>query len=819
MGSWRLLLAFLGTVALPPGPLAAQESQTERTGPSAAQLQEFGGHLQALRGGELDRADALLESAHRLAGRGRSDAVEVARFYLALDREALGLGLEGERDFFAIRERVQAAETLRGEDWHRVRDRVQTELADLIETHTTRPDPTPAARAHSLLARLFVSRLDRDGSLSRSVALPMAESAGEHALAAMEIFRGAGQRTPQLEPLWLLAELARLRGQGALGHQRYRELDRLGAFVGRDDYRALALRGLVRLARESGDTLAVERHLRVWAALQSPTESWDLAREHALALLSAEHAGTAMDFLWEHKPNAPEQVLQWQALSSSALRMRGHLEAARRTLESMERQHPDQQELLALTDALQWQAEGRLTLAEDALWQWAPFEQWSAQGRVQAWTLLGDLRLAQGQPDRALVPLRRALREAQGWEARRLGPGSVSGEWLGLHAVVLAARAASDWGDPVLAATLLEENQARDLQRARNDSLSQASPHAALRRRLQEQREQGAGIMTFAFGAHSGVSVHLGPDGQSHTQPIPISRRQLRTAVARLRQAIEQGDGVRAQSLIAELSPLLTGGVGPWARSMDGAPQKLRLLLHGPLEEMPVAMLHLGPFPLNQVFELVCNNSLWTGARATLPAPDWTRISWRFLGAPASEVYEDLPAASEELEELARTRPGSLLQMGGDFQRGALHTAFTGRDAVHLATHLVRSPDCDDPELQAHGLLLHGDQILCASTVRSWSPSPPLVFLGACASASGERVDGEGQLGLARALQAGGTRNLIVTLWPVGDVGSAEFAKAFHAAIDRGLPPSQATVQARAVLREKGLPMRDWAGFVHLGLD
>ncbi|MDF1839555.1 MAG: CHAT domain-containing protein [Planctomycetota bacterium] len=826
MGPLRLCSAFLGVLALLPGTLHAMEpglqsagSSPQTASPTTAQLVEYGELLQALRSGHGDTEPALLQSAFRLAGLGRTDALAVARFYVDLPAEARRAGLQAEGDFFDIRERVQAAENLRGKAWQEVREIVQTDLLALINAHGAAPDPTPAARAHALLARLQVSRLDRDGSMPRHVALPMAESAFGHASTSIELFSGVGQRTPQLEPLWLMAELGRLRGQGQAAQSRYRELAELAEFTGRLDYRIRALRGLVRLARESGDPLRVERLLREWASIQSPQASWELANEHALWLLSAGQAQATMDFLWKCKPAEPKQLLRWQALSCSALRMRGHLEAARHTLQSMARQHPEEVELLALTGALQWQAEGRLSQAEDALLGWAPFETWSAQGRVQAWTLLGDLLMAQGQPRRALAPLRRALREAQGWEARRLGPGSVSGEWLGLHAVVLAAQAAAENGDPVLAATLLEENQARDLRRARNDSLGGAAPQSALRQRLQSLRNKGAGIMTFAFGARFGFSVHLGPNGQSQARRIDVTRGSLQTGIARLRQAIQQDDGPRARAILAELSPIITGGIGPWAGDPQTAPESLRLILHGPLEELPVAMLSQDSRPLDQLFELVCNHSLWTGAQSSLRAPDWGRVPWRFLGAPNTRNYEDLPAAATELSQLAQDRPGSLLQMGGDFQRAAMHMALTGQDAVHLATHLVRSTHCDDPELQAHGLLLDGDQILCASTVRSWSPNPPLVFLGTCASAGGLRVDGEGQLGLARALQAGGTRNLIVTLWPVSDGGSAAFARAFHAAMEQGAPPSQATAQARALLREAGHSMRDWSGFLHLGLD
>ncbi|MBL4770516.1 MAG: CHAT domain-containing protein, partial [Planctomycetes bacterium] len=678
---------------------------------------------------------------------------------------------------------------------------------------------TPAARSHALLARLLVHRIDRDGSLDKEQPVYFATQASMHARQAIELFERAHQRTPQLEPIWLLAELSRLGGETRQAHSHYQSLARLGAYTARNDYRIRALRGLVCLARETGDAEGVSTLLRDWASLQTPEESWELAREQALWLLGSDQAHAALTFLWTCKPTRSEQTLQWQALSCSALRRRGHLAAARRTLESMQAEHPGEWELLTLTEALQLLAEGHHALAEDRLQGEAPFESWSARGRVQALALLGEVQLAQGQASRALAPLRRALREAQSWESRRLGPGSVSGEWLGLHAVVLAAQAAAESGNALLAATLLEENQARHLGRALHNSLQTARPTAGPRQVLQAQRAEGAGILTFAFGAEFGISVHLGPNGQSRVQPIELSRSQLQRAVHRLRQAILEGDEFRAQNLAHELSTVLTSGIGSWAHDPASAPSKLRIVLHGPLAELPICILQHAGMPLEQAFELVSNPSLWGTRSRPTAAPDWSSLQWRFLGAPDSTRYDKLPAALNELNTLSGKLPGSSLHTGIEFTAEQVDAAFTSRDAVHLATHLISDAACEDAELRSHGLLLGQEQVYCASAVGEHSTHSPLIYLGACASGAGRRVDGEGLLGLARALQSNGARNLIVTLWPVSDRGSSAFAAAFHAAAAMGSAPSKATAEARAHLREQGHTMRDWAAFVHLGQD
>ncbi|MCA9000536.1 MAG: CHAT domain-containing protein [Planctomycetes bacterium] len=783
-----------------------------------AQLERYGERLAALRRGDESAAEDLLRVAQRLAEQGRPDALEVAEFYLDLPVEARRAGWKAEQRFLGIRDSVRDAESLRGEDWQAVREEVEADLSEFLQDQTGKPDTAPAGRAHALLAHLAMARLDRDGSLHGEPAQRVADQAQDHAQRALDGFRNARQRTPRLEPLWILGEVHRLSGQGEAARERYLALQALADFTGRLEYKILALRGLVCLAREAGDTIGVRRWLQAWAALESPGASWELAREQALWLLGEDEAAAALEFLETCKPERAEQQLAWKALRCAALRRSGDLAGARETFESMDATSGEDTELLTLTEALQWQAEGHLARAEDLLQAENPFETWSARGRVQAWTLLGDLRLAQSQPARALRPLRRALREAQGWESRRLGPGSISGEWLGLHAVVLTARAAAESGDAEMAATLLEANQARRLGHALMDSSTGVLDPASLRTRLAELRQEGAGVITFAFGSEYGYSVHLGPDGQSHARILPYTRRQMQLGVLRLRESILLGNRMRAQDLAEELSAGLAPSLGDWLPAMSGTGARLHLLLHGPLEEWPVGLWTWNEARLEERVEVVCNPSLWQGPLGA-PPRDWSSVAWRFLGAPDGSRYPALPAARSELEHLANGTPGSILCAALDFDEDRLREALSSGDAIHLATHLVRSNDCEDPSLLAHGLVVDGDRVVCASTIRNWEPRLPLVYLGACASGSGMRVDGEGTLGLARALQSGGTRNLVVTLWPVSDRGSAAFGKAFHDGIHLGMPPSQATGRARQILRTQGHAMRDWAAFVHLGLD
>jgi CHAT domain-containing protein len=94
-----------------------------------------------------------------------------------------------------------------------------------------------------------------------------------------------------------------------------------------------------------------------------------------------------------------------------------------------------------------------------------------------------------------------------------------------------------------------------------------------------------------------------------------------------------------------------------------------------------------------------------------------------------------------------------------------------------------------------------------------------LAVLDACETAEGRFVDAEGLQGVARAFLESGTRNLVVTLWPVEDQAARAFAEEFHRQLIAGRRPSEAVTEGRARLRARGFPSADWAAFRLVGRD
>lgn len=802
------LLAAL--VLLSSGPSPAQHPvPTDQD----AEVARFLTALERLRGGEEAAAAELSESAKLLCAlHGRCDSLDVARHYLALDAQARAQGLADELAFLALRARVVAA----GADgdgaeqpWSDVRGELEDELLALAERVEQRPDFAPAARAYALLARLETARAARDSELDARARAAHLDAAEAHALDALALFARAGQRTPQLEPLWVLGDLARARGERALAQGHYERCLELATELDRDAFRELALLGLVALARDAGDVAAVGRLLAELARFRDPRDSWPLAREHARQLLQADRADSALDFLLRHPPAEPGFQDAWHALLAAAFLRAGDLVAARSEVDALSAARG---ELALLARAALALADGHPSDVLEELADERVLATLSAEGRAQACALLGEACLDLAQPAEARAWLERALAEARTWEARRATQGgSVVGEWIGLHAVVLLARARAALGDALGAAAALEEHQARHLR---------PTGAAALERDdvARWARSYEAGLVTWTVGADDGLVVHVDASGDAYAARLAYGRQAMAAAVRRLREAAVDGAGEQAAALGAEVARTLFPAElrARLARAPGGA--RVLLLLHGPLEGLPVALLSLDGQPIDERLTTLALPGL--PATAPGPAPRFDG-EWNLLGSPhgATPGAPLLPGASRELAHVARMRPGARLFVGSAFVRQALVDALRADAPLHVATHLVADARCGAGLLAPQGLLLSGGDVFCADEVLALAPRAPLVVLSACESGGGLLVDAEGMLGVARAFLASGTRDLLVTLWPVEDSAASAFAATFHAELLHGAPPALAARAARRALRDQGHPAADWAAFRLLGRD
>jgi CHAT domain-containing protein len=139
---------------------------------------------------------------------------------------------------------------------------------------------------------------------------------------------------------------------------------------------------------------------------------------------------------------------------------------------------------------------------------------------------------------------------------------------------------------------------------------------------------------------------------------------------------------------------------------------------------------------------------------------------------------------------------------------------------VHFATHTMESHG--RPRL---ALSLRGDGspgLLTAEDIAALPLRAELVVMSACHSTGAETAKGSGLLGLTRAWMTAGSRQVISTLWPVGDDSTAFFSAFYErlaSAKDSPLPVAAALRQAQmACIRGGGVTAqpRNWAGHILL---
>jgi CHAT domain-containing protein len=198
----------------------------------------------------------------------------------------------------------------------------------------------------------------------------------------------------------------------------------------------------------------------------------------------------------------------------------------------------------------------------------------------------------------------------------------------------------------------------------------------------------------------------------------------------------------------------------------------------------------------------------------------------------AFPLLEDLPYAAREatrVKDLYDSGSSSLLT-GPDATKGAVLTAMSQSDVLHLATHYV--PDSSSP--MSSKLLLarvpatarrgHTDEgVLPASEIYGLRALPArLAVLSACQTGVEGYFKGEGTIGLSRPFQACGVPLVIASLWPVDSRATADLMVNFHRLRKPGGLPSVEALRGAQMQMFKGEDVAYrhpyyWASFVVIG--
>jgi CHAT domain-containing protein len=178
-----------------------------------------------------------------------------------------------------------------------------------------------------------------------------------------------------------------------------------------------------------------------------------------------------------------------------------------------------------------------------------------------------------------------------------------------------------------------------------------------------------------------------------------------------------------------------------------------------------------------------------------------------------------LPHARREASDLRQRFRQAHLLVGTEATEHALKSSIAEPvKLLHIGAHAV--VDWEHPERSAI-LLAPGDAsedgLLQTREIVDLSPGPHVVVLSACQSATGEVLEGEGPMSLARPFFVAGARAVLGSLWPLRDDEAATLFSDFYRHLAAGSTLAGALASARADRAAAGDPAAAWAGVVLLG--
>jgi CHAT domain-containing protein len=345
------------------------------------------------------------------------------------------------------------------------------------------------------------------------------------------------------------------------------------------------------------------------------------------------------------------------------------------------------------------------------------------------------------------------------------------------------------------------------------------------------------GLLEYTLLDDGVVAVAVGPDRRMAVAILPLQPQQLVADVRRLRDLLAQ----QSDDVYNELHRWHEQLVAPFATVLAGAQQVL-VAADGALHLVPFAALLDGERFLAEQYAVATAPSL-TVALSSRPAGTRTRAAGSALVVAAPDLsnglapsqpelvalqddarlsgqllamaYQPLPGAQAEGEAVAAGVPGAVLLSGPAATKERLLAEGGRYRVLHVATHGYADPEV--PEYS--GLLLggaDGGAVLTAQEVYLWALGADLVTLSACETGLGRSAEGEGLLGLTRAFLYAGARDVLCSLWQIGDRSTATLMVRFYSSYRATADPARALQAAqRALLGDEATrhPYH-WAAFV-----
>jgi hypothetical protein len=144
----------------------------------------------------------------------------------------------------------------------------------------------------------------------------------------------------------------------------------------------------------------------------------------------------------------------------------------------------------------------------------------------------------------------------------------------------------------------------------------------------------------------------------------------------------------------------------------------------------------------------------------------------------------------------------------------AVSQGLANASIVHLATHAFSSKSSPLDS----GIVL-ADGVLSAREVMHLSLRTDLLVLSACETGLGASLGGDELAGLGRAFMYAGVRSMLVSLWKINDMATAELMAAFYDAYCGGADKAEALSQAMGKIRAQQRWQHSyyWGSFILMG--
>ncbi len=212
---------------------------------------------------------------------------------------------------------------------------------------------------------------------------------------------------------------------------------------------------------------------------------------------------------------------------------------------------------------------------------------------------------------------------------------------------------------------------------------------------------------------------------------------------------------------------------------------------------------------------LIAYAPVYAGTGDSLPAGIRTRQYYRDRLLP-------IPGAAEEVSRIGQMLKGDVV-LGEEATEAHFKQHAGSYDLIHLAMHTV----IDDQNPMFSKLVFtespagNEDGLLNTFEIYNLRLNARLAVLSSCNSGIGELREGEGLISLARGFVYAGCPSLVISLWEVEDLASADLMEHFYAGLRKGRSKAAALREAKLHYLHESDQLHAhpyfWSGYIVMG--